>query len=179
MNRVAETVIIMRKSFLYIFLVVIAAACSNKKVNLVGSWQVAKVENPHLEREIANAKIDIDTTGSNDPLIAKYINLDSLKQIRMALLENDLAEQRMLQESLRFNFSENSRVYISSNGTSDSAMYRIEEDSVLYLDGPALTGIGEVDVYGILYTGKDSLVLRNINMTDTITIFMKRAVSDK
>jgi hypothetical protein len=159
----------------YKFLTVVAffgacialTSCSNNSA-IVGYWKVLEVKNPNLNKQIEAALMDIDTTGNNDEVIGQYINKDSLKRARKAALQTDIDEQQALVKSLHFDFKANERVYISTLAGTDSALWRIEDKTNLVIDGPALTGIGDAELYEILLLSKDTLRLKNVAGADSV-----------
>jgi hypothetical protein len=171
-----ETVITMYRLVFFTSVLFCLGACNSGHDHLHKKWRVARLDNPAMDAEIKRALIDMDTTGNNDAVVGQYIDKDSLKQVRKLLLQQDLDEQKMIQESLRFDFRESNIAYITSMGNVDSALWRIEQKDQLIIDGPGLTGIGDVDVYTILSSNADSVVLRNINMQDTVRIVLMPAL---
>jgi hypothetical protein len=160
------------KQLIVLFCVICGLACNNKNTDIVQKWKVVDVQNPNLKKQIEAAIIDIDTTGNNDDIVTQYISKDSLKLARKAALEADIEEQQALVNSLQFDFRNDERVYISSIAGTDSALWRIENKTSLVIDGPALTGIGDAELYEIVSLSKDTLKLKNVQLNDSVTIIM-------
>jgi hypothetical protein len=163
----------MKFSIYLSFVIIFLSACgSNSQNQILKKWQVAKVENPNMEKMMAQALLDIDTMTNANPAFQDNVNIDSFKSYRRQLLTFDKQEQEENLKSLSFDFKANKVVYINTAMGIDSALWTIN-DKELSLDGPALTGIGEVELYTILSQSDKEMVWQNSSFNDTVRIYLK------
>jgi hypothetical protein len=154
------------------FILLINACTPNANKQLQKKWDITKVENPNMDKLMAQAILDIDTMTKANPAFENNVNLDSFKSYRRQLLAFDKQEQEDNLKSLNFDFKSNNVVYINTAMGLDSAKWTLV-DKDLTIDGPALTGVGDVDVYTILKQSDKEMVWQNSSFNDTVKIYLK------
>jgi hypothetical protein len=149
-------------------------SCNCKNGQLIGTWQPVKLINSNMERQIKQAKIDIDTFGLNDLELAKVVNLDSFKKTRKDLLEMDLKEQEAAIKALRYTFLKDKTVNIKTAEGASIAKWSFTDEGQLLIDERELSGIGDPLYYNILNLNNTELVLQNITFGDTSEMTFKK-----
>jgi PBP1b-binding outer membrane lipoprotein LpoB len=163
----------MKYLYVALFIALFIGACGpNAQQKIAQKWQVSKVENPRMEKMMAQTLLDIDTMTAANPAFQNNVNIDSFKSYRKQLLAFDKQEQEDNLKNLSFDFKANKIVYITTLMGIDSAIWTIT-DNQLSIDGPALTGIGAVEMYTILSQSNKEMVWQNSSFNDTVKIFLK------
>jgi hypothetical protein len=152
----------------------IASCQSNSSSLLVGKWSATALKNPAMDREIAKAIEDIDTFGNTDLEIRNVINIDSFKQLRKQMMNDDIAEQKKALQEISYTFSEKGIAYISDGLATDSALWTIEDKNILKIDAPALTGLGDLQLFTIASISENNLVLQMAVGTDTSQMTLQK-----
>jgi hypothetical protein len=157
----------MKKIILFFSSFSLLASCTNSNSNaIIGNWQTISLQNPAMDKAIATELADIDTFGNNDAIARQAVNIDSFKQLRKQLLDVSIAEQKQALQEIHYQFTNKGIAYIYNNTAKDSAMYTIK-DNILTLDGPALTGIGDIQVLYIKSITDAHLQLQMVEGLDT------------
>ncbi len=163
----------MKKTWLIICIAIIASCgADNFDTKIIGTWEANSLKNPGMEREIKNALADLDTFGKNDPEL-KGVNVDSFNVLRKQQLEEDIRDQQANFQRLQFEFAKNKIVYMGDGNYQDSAMWSIEENQIT-VDGPALTGMGDIQVFTIQKLEKNTLTLQMVEGVDTSVMELVR-----
>jgi uridine phosphorylase len=162
------------KYCLFSLLFFIAACNQTNNDMLCGKWKATNLHNPKMEKAIAQARADIDTLGNNDADMKKAVNVDSFRALSKKLLELDIAEQQKAFEQITYEFTKNGIAYLSDGVGKDSAKWSIENKNELTVDAPALTGIGDVQLFYIKHLSADALTLQMIEGTDTSEMELKK-----
>jgi hypothetical protein len=159
----------MNKIFLISILIcILGASCqSSNQQLLVGKWKAVSLQNPTMDKEIAKAILDIDTFGNTDISITNAVNIDSFKAMRKQLLQQDIADQKKALQEISYTFSDKGIAYISDGVGIDSAIYTIEENNILKIDAPALTGVGDLQLFTITSLSDTQLTLQMAVGNDT------------
>jgi hypothetical protein len=152
----------------------IAACSQNNNEMLCGKWKATKLCNPKMERAIAQARADIDTFGNNDADVKEAVNVDSFRALSKKLLEIDIAEQQKAFEQISYEFTKNGIAYLRDGEGKDSAKWSIENKNALTIDAPALTGIGDVQLFYIKHLSADALTLQMAEGADTSEMELKK-----
>jgi hypothetical protein len=159
----------MKIQYLFIILVCLTA-CNNNKKLLCKKWQAVKLYNPKMEALIAQTKADIDTIGNEDAIIGKATNVDSFRNLMKEEMEKSIQELDASMKNTTYQFFENGVSYLSTADGVDSAKWTLEADSMLRIDEPALTGMGDVQLFKILKLDANNLQLQMIIFADTSTM---------
>jgi hypothetical protein len=83
------------------------------------------------------------------------------------MLHLDIAEQQKALQEISYTFSKNGIAYISDGVGIDSAIWTIENKNTLKVDAPALTGIGDLQMFVIKSLTKQEMVLQMAVGADT------------
>ena len=126
-----------------------------------------------MDKAIAQELADIDTFGNTDVVAQQAVNLDSFKQIRKQLLNLNIAEQKEYIQQLQYEFSDKGVAYIYNQTAKDSAAYTVA-NNVLTLDGPALTGIGDIQLLYIKSITNQKLQLQMVEGADTSVMDLQK-----
>jgi hypothetical protein len=145
---------------------------SNQNQLLQKKWKTVSLQNSTMTREIREMQALIDTIGDNDPELRASINIDSTKFLLQQELEMALQEQKLAEENTLMEFKPNGVVYTTSIDGIDSAMYSVEEGSMIKIDEAKLKGFGESMTFEMLTLTKDSLRIRLIDYGDTSIVTM-------
>jgi hypothetical protein len=165
----------MKNLFLFTAILFFIASCqSNSSSLLVGKWKATALKNPAMDREIAKAIADIDTFGNTDIEMQSVINIDSFKQMRKQMMNNDIAEQKKALQEISYTFSDKGIAYISDGSATDSALWTIEDKNILKIDAPALTGLGDLQLFTIASINENNLVLQMAVGTDTSQMTLQK-----
>lgn len=143
----------------------------NKHKNLEAKWKSAFLQNTKMDADISAMRAYIDTVGNQDVALRKQLNVDSLKNMLRAELENAMTEQRISLENTTMEFLPNGMVYTTSVSGVDSAMYEVEENMIV-IDESKLKGYGETLKLEILKLTKDTLQVKMVDYGDTSMVVM-------
>ncbi len=125
-----------------------------------------------MDAEITSMQTYIDTIGNKDPDLKDQVNIDSLKMLLKAELDNAIKEQQVTLENTLMEFKSNGVVYTTSIQGTDSAMYSIDDENNIVIDEAKLKGYGETMKFQILSLSKDSLRVKIIDYGDTSFVSM-------
>lgn len=146
-------------------LAVLFFSCKTSPEKLItGKWQAVKLENPTLEQQITQLKSFLDTVGQHTTIEQNEVlygvkNIDSLKQIQEAQIEQALQQQANDMQHTFFNFLQDGKVIYSFGTNPDTACWYIEGEKKLVLDEKKLKGMGSVVKMDILLLEKEHLQL--------------------
>ena len=156
-----------------LFCAIIWSACqTDKNSMLCKKWKSVALFNQKMDAEISSMQAYIDTVGNLDPTLSKQINIDSLKMLLKAELDNAIMEQQVTLENTIMEFKTNGVIYTTSIQGTDSAMYSIDEENNIVIDEAKLKGFGETMKFKILTLSKDSLRVKIIDYGDTSYVSM-------
>lgn len=156
-----------------VFCTIIWCACATDNHSLLcKKWKSVALSNPKMDAEITSMQTYIDTIGNKDPDLKDQVNIDSLKMLLKAELDNAIKEQQVTLENTLMEFKSNGVVYTTSIQGTDSAMYSIDDENNIVIDEAKLKGYGETMKFQILSLSKDSLRVKIIDYGDTSFVSM-------
>lgn len=168
----------MKNLNIILLLSLFVTACNNKQNMLCKKWQTIKLYNPKMEQLIAQTKADIDTIGNTDAAIKESVNVDSFRMMMKQQLDNDMAQQAADLKNTVYEFNKGGIAYLRNGAMVDSAKWSIEKDNTLRLDEPALTGMGDVQLFYIKKLDEKNLELMMVLFEDT-SVMSFAAMPDK
>jgi hypothetical protein len=165
----------MFRTLLFISACLFFSACQSANQQLlVGTWKAKSLNNPVMEKSIATALADIDTFGNTDEIAKDAVNIDSFKSLSKQLLQADIEEQQKALQNITYTFSNNGIAYISDGNSTDSALWTVNKANQLSVDAPALTGIGDLQLFFIKNISDKLLTLQMSVGTDTSEMILEK-----
>lgn len=126
---------------LIIALATFIASCSTRdnKNLIVGKWQAVSLENPELDKVMADQKNFLDTfgTSTNDEenlIIYGFSNVDSARDAVKQEMDEYLAMQDHAVKNTSFEFRKDGWVVRNFTGQVDSTKWNINDEGVLVLE---------------------------------------------
>jgi uncharacterized protein YcfL len=158
--------------FVNLLVFVVASCGSQQKDLLCKQWKAVSINNPNLTAAITQDRYAIDTFGQSEPDLAQVINLDSFKNMRRVLLENDIAEQKKAIEQLAYTFRKDGIALLTTPEGTDSFGWKLNGNQLL-MDESALTGIGNEFYFTINAITPELLKLASVIDGDSVEMTFK------
>jgi len=142
------------------------SACGNSKEKmLTGKWQAVKLDNAELEKQIEESRRVMDTIGSHTtPEMNRQLygesNIDSLKAMISAQIDESKLMQQYFLDHTSFEFRKDKVAVLVFGGEPDSANWYFDDEGALVLDDMKLKGSGDKTKMEVVSLTDSTLQLR-------------------
>ena len=114
---------------------------------MLKKWQAIKVENPELERQIAESRIFFDTVGKSTDAATNLElygvrNMDSMRAILKMQLDSFITSQERTVQNTWLDFNKDSTVIASFGTAPDTVKWYFDDEGNLMLDEMQQKGVG-------------------------------------
>lgn len=167
----------MKKILLIAPLLLLLAACKEKKEDKIAKkWQAVGLENPQMEKMVAEQKQFLDTFGKstspkqNDSLYGTH-NIDSMRESLGQQLQDFVDMQEHSVKNTWFDFRKDGTALMNFSGQTDSTKWYFDKSGALILDEAKLKGDGNAIKMDVVQLEDTVLKLRftEDHMTSTVT----------
>jgi hypothetical protein len=145
-----NTTKLMKQLFLFIGCTLLFTACNQSRQGKISKkWKATKVENPELEKQVAESRIFFDTVGrSTDAAANEQLygvrNMDSMRAVLKEQLDSFVAMQEHAVQNTWMDFKKDSLLIADFGNGTDTVKWYFNEDGDLMLDEMAAKGTGDV-----------------------------------
>lgn len=171
----------MKKLFSFIIIATLFASCKpDKEALLTKTWQAIDLENPQLEADIKDREAFLDTVGQHTTPEENFrlygiSNIDSIRTVIHAQLDESKMMQQYALENTNFEFRKDKVAVLNFGSSPDSANWYIDDDGALILDDMKLKGAGDKTKMEIIELSDTLLKLRYTEDSITSTATFRPA----